>query len=78
MGGNKLQEYPFCGQKESSLLLWLVTVARPQIEKKRGAIIPSESGDNTYQTVMAKKEGFWSALLRSKDEKLPEGMVDLE
>jgi hypothetical protein len=48
--------------------------------KKRGVHVPSggykEYGPYAYST--AKKESFLKALLRPKDEPLPEGMVDID
>jgi hypothetical protein len=48
--------------------------------KKRGVQIPAEThkqfGPYAYAT--AQKESFLKALLRPKDEPLPDGMVDID
>ena len=47
--------------------------------KKRGVKVPSEVYEKfgPYVYVMAQKESFWKALLRSADEELPEEMIDV-
>lgn len=48
--------------------------------KKRGIIVPPDftNPQNPYTTVMARKENFWRALLRSKHKDFPEGVIDAD
>jgi hypothetical protein len=47
--------------------------------KKRGVKIPAGAYGKfgLHASIMAQKESFWQALLRSGNERLPEGLIDV-
>lgn len=45
--------------------------------KRRGVVVPKGTVDSVpYGQVYLQWEGFWSALLRSADAPLPDGVID--
>lgn len=50
------------------------------IGKKRGIIVPSDIYEKfgPYIYFEAKRESFWKALFRGKNQKLPQGVIDME